>query len=777
MDMKVALRITAGVTGQQAVDQLRGSMEKLDGVVSSARNALLALATAGSFVAIVKGAIDAGDKLNDLSQRTGLAVEDLDALSFAAQQNGTTLDAVSGALGKLAKNMADAAGGGKEAAATFAQFGISQKELANGSITSTEAMARIADKIAGMPDGWQKAAAAQRVFGKSAAEIVPLLNAGGDAIRNARSELESYGALFTGGFAKAADEFNDNLAVLQRMMGGLGLSIASDLLPSMTAFTEGLIESRKQSSVLGSDTSLQDWTKTAALGLAALVDVLRVIPQMISAVVGSFEAVYADLKLLGTFLAGGEGLNPFSAKNRDTLSKALDERNRTVADSNKRYVDLWTMNGSQTFDAVKAALDKVRILNSSSAKNRGGNAGFDFGGAEKADEFDKLKKQLEEQLAKTGDLTKAEEVLKLLQTQRYSFIGPAQRAELLRLAAKIDATKEMAETEKEIAAYSEAESNKRTQRLISEYDSAVAYKLQQEQSLALLQIEGQAAGMTAREYERRVAALKDQQETERATAGMLPETAAYYRKIADAAFAARQGVEQLNYEQSRTFEAGAKKAFDSYLEDINNVAKSTEQLFTNAFKGMEDALVDFAMTGKLNFKDLASSIIKDMIRMTIQMMIMKPLMGAFGGLFGGGMTAQTSALTGGTGIASGVSYTAANGMAFTPGARAFAYGGVVNSPTPFMFANGGAMNNGIMGEAGPEAIMPLRRTNSGKLGVVASGLGGGEINNVTVNVSVESGSTDQTATATGAAQLGKAIASAVRVELMNQKRPGGLLAA
>lgn len=97
----------------------------------------------------------------------------------------------------------------------------------------------------------------------------------------------------------------------------------------------------------------------------------------------------------------------------------------------------------------------------------------------------------------------------------------------------------------------------------------------------------------------------------------------------------------------------------------------------------------------------------------------------------------------------------------------FARGGIVNQPTIFPLANGA----GVMGEQGPEAIMPLRRGPSGRLGVEAAGGAGG---NVVVNVDA-SGSAVQ-GDSNQAAQLGKAIGSAVQAELIKQKRPGGLLA-
>ena len=95
----------------------------------------------------------------------------------------------------------------------------------------------------------------------------------------------------------------------------------------------------------------------------------------------------------------------------------------------------------------------------------------------------------------------------------------------------------------------------------------------------------------------------------------------------------------------------------------------------------------------------------------------------------------------------------------------FARGGVVDKPTVFPFANG----IGVMGEAGAEAIMPLRRGRDGRLGVQASG----GVGDIVVNVDA-SGSSVQGDGQQGKA-LGQAIGAAVQAELIKQKRPGGLL--
>ena len=108
----------------------------------------------------------------------------------------------------------------------------------------------------------------------------------------------------------------------------------------------------------------------------------------------------------------------------------------------------------------------------------------------------------------------------------------------------------------------------------------------------------------------------------------------------------------------------------------------------------------------------------------------------------------------------------AKGGVYSNGIRKFAYGGVVNKPTLFPFAKG----VGLMGEAGPEAIIPLQRGRNGKLGVAG---GGGA---TTVNVSVDAKGTKVEGDGKQMAQLGRMLGSAIEAELVKQKRPGGLLA-
>jgi lambda family phage tail tape measure protein len=101
------------------------------------------------------------------------------------------------------------------------------------------------------------------------------------------------------------------------------------------------------------------------------------------------------------------------------------------------------------------------------------------------------------------------------------------------------------------------------------------------------------------------------------------------------------------------------------------------------------------------------------------------------------------------------------------GIQKFARGGIIDKPTLFPFANG----VGLMGEAGPEAIMPLRRGRDGRLGVQAGDGGGG----VSVVVNVDASGTSVQGDNAKGAEFGRAISEAVKNEIVIQKRPGGLL--
>jgi hypothetical protein len=130
-------------------------------------------------------------------------------------------------------------------------------------------------------------------------------------------------------------------------------------------------------------------------------------------------------------------------------------------------------------------------------------------------------------------------------------------------------------------------------------------------------------------------------------------------------------------ELNRSWQFGAKSALRTYLDEVNNVAKQSEAMFGRAFKGMEDALVQFVQTGKMDFASLRDSIIADLIRIQIQQTVTGPLAGLVGSMFGG--AGGTAASTIGSTVSVGSSPSLLDGIINTSLSGARASGGPVNS--------------------------------------------------------------------------------------------------
>ncbi|HAP0139786.1 TPA: phage tail tape measure protein [Escherichia coli] len=149
---------------------------------------------------------------------------------------------------------------------------------------------------------------------------------------------------------------------------------------------------------------------------------------------------------------------------------------------------------------------------------------------------------------------------------------------------------------------------------------------------------------------------------------------------------------------------GAMRAFQDFTADADNAAGTAEQVFSSAFSNMGNGLATFVTTGKLNFKSFTSSVLSDMAKILAQATMMKAVKG-IGSALGWNIVKN----------AEGGVYQSADLSRYS--------GMVVNRPTFFAFAKGA----GVMGEAGPEAILPLRRGADGKLGVVADMGGSGMV--------------------------------------------------
>lgn len=236
-----------------AVDQTRaafdsvkrnlGDVERVAGSLSSTLAGLGAGLSAGALIGFVRSSIDAADNLGKLSQKVGVTVESLSELQYAGKLADVSTEQLGDRLRKLSVNLTEAANGSKEMRAAFGAVGISAAELV--SLKPDQALARIAEAFANTEDGASKTALAVRLFGRSGSDLIPLLNAGAAGLRTAADEARRFGLIVSSDSARAAEQFNDNLTRMTSSAQALGVQLANVLLPSLTRFTDELLEGQR----------------------------------------------------------------------------------------------------------------------------------------------------------------------------------------------------------------------------------------------------------------------------------------------------------------------------------------------------------------------------------------------------------------------------------------------------------------------------------------------------------------------------------------------------
>lgn len=239
------------------------------------------------------------------------------------------------------------------------------------------------------------------------------------------------------------------------------------------------------------------------------------------------------------------------------------------------------------------------------------------------------------------------------------------------------------------------------------------------------------------------------------TAGMSPEYVAKMNEERDAILAQYDAIQRIKEERGEDWLGGIRDGVNKYAKSMGTLREQMADMVGNTFDTLGNTLGDFVATGKANFRDMTVSILQDLSKIFIRMATMR-LVSSFAG--GSGMFA--------------------NGGAFDNGLQFFASGGVFTNQVvsrPTMFAHGGGF--GVMGEAGPEAIMPLTRAPNGKLGVAAQG-GSGVQNNVNISVSISqtgNAESDSKADSEQGRRIARMLDSKIIEVLARESRPGGML--
>ncbi|MCI0364948.1 MAG: phage tail tape measure protein [Phycisphaerales bacterium] len=354
VELGVSDKLAAGL--KRAAARLKAFGEGVRSV--GLRTAAIGAAILAPLLGSAKVFADTGSALFDMSQRTGISVEALSELGFAAEQSGTDLATLETGIRKMQRSITDAAQGSTSAQEALALLGLTVDRLRG--LSPEDQFKLIADRIAQIKDPTVRAAAAMELFGRSGTNLIPLLSGGAKGIEALQEQARRLGLTMSTEDARAAEEFGDVLDALTKVVKRLFFAVGSALAPMLMEFAESAtrivvrtsawIQQNKQvivtvfkvaAAVLAAGAALIGLGLLitgigAAFGLLASVaagvgTAIGVIGSVIAALLSPIGLVVVAVAGLGAALlvstgAGGEALTWLSdqfSRLRDRVSKAI----------------------------------------------------------------------------------------------------------------------------------------------------------------------------------------------------------------------------------------------------------------------------------------------------------------------------------------------------------------------------------------------------------------------------------------------------------------------
>lgn len=344
MAANVARLKTDMAAARNTVDSTMNSIRKSAGLAAGALGAIGIGLSGAAFAGWIKGAINAADETNKLAQKIGLSVKEIGGLQLAFQQGGVNAEAMQKSLAKLNVNISNGD-------AAFKALGVTTKN-ADGSLRSTTSvLIDIADKFANTQNGAAKTAMAMEIFGKSGVDLIPVLNAGGESIKEFGELAEKLGLVLSEDTAAAAEKFNDTLELIS--LGGRGVAnqIMAELLPTFQSLAGEFL------TLITSGNNLKDVATFISTSLKVLFTVVG----------GGIEIMRSLLIMTKAtaqaFMALGSGDFSGIAKIFTETEKTLKENWMTTLGSFDR---LWNQTGNTAIEAaskiVKGTVQSTKAM-------------------------------------------------------------------------------------------------------------------------------------------------------------------------------------------------------------------------------------------------------------------------------------------------------------------------------------------------------------------------------------------------------------------------------
>lgn len=227
-DYKMKFVIDAdGRTAKQELNSIYGQLNNVGGAATAAFGGAIPVAAAASaaFVAtaaavvkvgtalydITKTAAEYGSTIYDATQKTGLGATAISSLKIAADQSGSSLEAVTKGIAKFAKG-----------------YKGETEDL-------QAALGDVMKQIAEAKPGFEQLTLAQKHFGKAGADLIPVIRSFDGDLPGLIRHMEDLGVTIDDKAAKAADEFGDQMDTLSAQVAGVGRTIGTELMPQFTS--------------------------------------------------------------------------------------------------------------------------------------------------------------------------------------------------------------------------------------------------------------------------------------------------------------------------------------------------------------------------------------------------------------------------------------------------------------------------------------------------------------------------------------------------------------
>ncbi len=257
------------------------------------------------------GAIAAIGDLVDASQKFGIPVEQLAGLKHAAELSGASFEQLGVGAGILAKNLTAIAGGKTDspAAKALTALGITARDAMGELKGVDDVMIEVSARFAGLQDGTAKTAIAMQLFGKSGAQLVPLLNSGAGELSRMREEARRLGLVLDDDTARGLEVLGDEWQKVGKRMDGFWIQLAGQLLPTLNLLVRDIQD------WIDSSGGVQGWARSVG-------DAIKTVVEWSYSASASFQRLRVNLSA-----AGGSFASFFSGD-----WSAIAEKNRAAAE-------------------------------------------------------------------------------------------------------------------------------------------------------------------------------------------------------------------------------------------------------------------------------------------------------------------------------------------------------------------------------------------------------------------------------------------------------------